>query len=64
MQQKIRSYFSSLHNAVRSHDPYHMESLCKMKYLVGDKFAYFKIYYLKLRWEYELSSTKIMQISG
>ena len=27
MQEKIRSYLSSLHNAVRSHDPYHVETL-------------------------------------
>ena len=27
MQEKIRSYLSSLHNAVRSRDPYYMETL-------------------------------------
>ena len=26
MQEKIRSYLSSLHNAAQSHDPYHMDS--------------------------------------
>ena len=25
MQEKLRSYLSSLHNAVQSHDPYHMD---------------------------------------
>ena len=27
MQEKVRSYLSKLHNAVRSHDPYHMEGI-------------------------------------
>ena len=30
MQEKIRSYLSSLHNAVRSHDPCHTESFFKI----------------------------------
>ena len=29
MQEKILSYLSSLHNAVRSHDPYHMVVVAK-----------------------------------
>ena len=30
MQEKIRSYLSSLNNAMRSHDPEHMESCFKI----------------------------------